>query len=167
MFIRKRKAKQNKMLNHNRILVGRIVAPQGIRGEVRVQSFAQNTTDFKSLTVFSDKFTSEDFKFVRIVPDANVIIAKINGINDRNAAETLRGTELFIERSALPDLKENEYYQADLIGFDVVRGGNKIGVVDGFQNYGAGDIIELDSGEMVSFIGATVNTENKVIILRY
>ena len=157
---------KNKMIEHNKILVGKIVAPQGIRGEVRVQTFSQNPSDFKTLRVFSNVFAIGDFKFVRAVPNSTVIIAKINGINDRNAAEALRGTELYIERNALPDLKENEYYQADLIGFDVVRNGQKIGIVDCFQNYGAGDIIELDNGDMVSFIGADVDISNKIIYVK-
>lgn len=148
------------------ILVGKIVAPQGIRGEVRVQTFTDTPADFQKLNIKSSKFNDGDFKFVRTVPNSTVIIAKVNGINDRNAAETLRGTELYIERDALPDLKENEYYQADLIGFDVVRNGQKIGIVDCFQNYGAGDIIELDNGDMISFIGANVDVQNKVIYVR-
>lgn len=154
---------KNKMTDSKHILVGKIVAPQGIRGEVRVQTFTDTPVDFKKLKIKSMRFNDDDFKFVRTVPNSNVIIAKISGIDDRNAAETLRGTELFIERSALPDLKENEFYQADLIGFDVVRNGTKIGVVDCFQNYGAGDIIELDNGDMVSFIGADVDIQNKII----
>jgi 16S rRNA processing protein RimM len=154
---------KNKMTDSKHILVGKIVAPQGIRGEVRVQTFTDTPVDFKKLKIKSMRFNDDDFKFVRTVPNSNVIIAKISGIDDRNAAETLRGTELFIERSALPDLKENEFYQADLIGFDVVRNGTKIGVVDCFQNYGAGDIIELDNGDMVSFIGAEVDMQNKTV----
>ena len=156
-------ATKNKMTDSKHILVGKIVAPQGIRGEVRVQTFTDTPVDFKKLKIKSVRFNDDDFKFVRTVPNSNVIIAKISGIDDRNAAETLRGTELFIERSALPDLKENEFYQADLIGFDVVRNGTKIGVIDCFQNYGAGDIIELDNGDMVSFIGADVDMENKTV----
>ena len=151
------------MTDSKHILVGKIVAPQGIRGEVRVQTFTDTPADFRKLKIKSIKFADDDFRFVRVVPNSNVIIAKINGINDRTAAETLRGTELFIERDALPDLKEDEFYQADLIGFDVVRNGTKIGVVDCFQNYGAGDIIELDNGNMVSFIGADVDIQNKII----
>ena len=154
---------KNKMTDSKHILVGKIVAPQGIRGEVRVQTFTDTPVDFKKLKIKSVRFNDGDFKFVRTVPNSNVIIAKISGIDDRNAAETLRGTELFIERSALPDLKENEFYQADLIGFDVVRNGTKIGVIDCFQNYGAGDIIELDNGDMVSFIGAEVDMQNKTV----
>lgn len=151
------------MTDSKHILVGKIVAPQGIRGEVRVQTFTDTPVDFKKLKIKSVRFNDDEFRFVRTVPNSNVIIAKISGIDDRNAAETLRGTELFIERSALPDLKENEFYQADLIGFDVVRNGTKIGVIDCFQNYGAGDIIELDNGDMVSFIGAEVDMQNKTV----
>ncbi len=154
---------ENKMTDSKHILVGKIVAPQGIRGEVRVQTFTSTPSDFQKLNIKSLRFKDEAFRFVRTIPNSNVIIAKISGIDDRNAAETLRGTELFIERSALPDLKENEFYQADLIGFDVVRNGKKLGIVDCFQNYGAGDIIELDNGDMVSFVGAEVDMQNKTV----
>ncbi|MBQ7055615.1 MAG: 16S rRNA processing protein RimM [Alphaproteobacteria bacterium] len=152
------------MKDGQKILIGKIVAPQGIRGEVRVQSFADKPTDFKTLSVVSNRFSSADFCFVRAVPNSNVVIAKIRGVDDRNAAETLRGTELFVERSALPDLQsENVFYQADLIGFDVVRDNKNIGSVAGFQNFGAGDIIELGDGNMVSFVGATVDMDNKIV----
>ncbi len=154
------------MSDTKQILVGKIVAPQGIRGEVRIQTFTNTPHDFKSLTIISSKFDSDDFKFVRALPNTNVIIAKINGVNDRNTAETLRGTELFIDRATLPEPDDNEYYQADLIGFDVVRDGMKIGIVSCFQNYGAGDIVELDNGDMVSFVGATVDMDTKTIYTR-
>ncbi len=154
------------MSDTKQILVGKIVAPQGIRGEVRIQTFTNTPGDFKNLTIISNKFKSDDFKFVRALPNTNVIIARIDGINDRNMAETLRGTELFIARDTLPALDNNEYYQADLIGFDVMRDGTKLGTVSCFQNYGAGDIIELDTGDMVSFIGATVDINNKKINIR-
>ncbi|MBR6685723.1 MAG: 16S rRNA processing protein RimM [Alphaproteobacteria bacterium] len=151
------------MPDAKKILVGKIVAPQGIRGEVRVQSYAEKPDDFQKFNVSSARFADGDFKFVRHVPNSNVIIAKIRGVDNRNMAEELRGTELFIVRDALPDLGADEYYQADLIGFDVVRNGVKIGVVDCFQNYGAGDIIELDNGDMVSFVGARVDFDARRI----
>ena len=155
------------MTENKKILIGKIVAPQGIRGEVRVQSFAENTRDWQNLCVFADKIMADDFHFVRTVPNTNVIIAKINGINDRNGAETLRGTELFIDRDTLPQLDdENEFYQADLIGFDVVRDNKNIGKVACFQNYGAGDIIELNNGDMVSFVGASVDMQSQIIYVR-
>lgn len=151
------------MTDSKQILVGKIVAPQGIRGEVRVQSYAENPADFKKFVVYSNRFASGAFKFVRAVPNSNVIIAKISGVDDRNVAEGLRGTELYIARDALPDLRDGEYYQADLIGFDVIRDGVKIGIVECFQNYGAGDIIELDNGDMVSFVGAVVDMGARIV----
>ena len=153
------------MRDTQKILVGKIVAPQGIRGEVRVQTYSENPLDFQKLKIQSSKFSDKDFKFVRAVPNSTVSIAKIRSFDDRNAAETLRGTELFIMRDALPDLGPDEYYQSDLIGFDVVRHGKKIGIVDCFQNYGAGDIIELDNGDMVSFVGATVDFNSRTIYI--
>ena len=154
------------MNNDKKILVGKIVAFQGVRGDVRVQTYTATPADFRDLKILSDKFATEDFKFVRALPDTNVIIAHIKGFEDRTSAEVLRGTELFINRDALPDAKDGEYYQTDLIGFNVVRDGKKIGSVDGFQNFGAGDIIELDNGEMVAFRGANVDLDKKVIFIK-
>ena len=150
-----------------RILVGKIVAPQGIRGEVRVQTFTDKPIDLKKLKVFSEKFVSDNFHFVRPVPNSDVIIARIDDVNDRNVAETLRGTELFINRSELPELKKDgEYYQSDLIGMAVVRDGVNLGKIVCFQNFGAGDIIELDNGDMLSFRGANVDFEKQIIYVR-
>lgn len=155
------------MNDTSKILVGKIVAPQGIRGEVRVQTYSENPMDFKHFDVLCSKFKSSEFHFVRrLNPTSDVIIARIDGIADRNAAETLRGTELFISRDALPKLGADEYYQSDLIGFTVVRDGKNIGRVACFQNYGAGDIIELENGDMVSFIGANVDLSARVIVVK-
>lgn len=154
------------MNNKNKILVGKIVAPQGIRGEFRVQTFTEQPLDFKNLAVFGDNFEPKNFHFVRPVPHSNVIIARIDGINDRNNAENLRGTELFIERDTLPKTKDGEYYQADLIGFSVIRDGENLGKIACFQNFGAGDIIETENGNMLSFLGAKVDFENKNVIVK-
>lgn len=154
------------MSESQKILVGKIVAPQGIRGEVRIQTYSENPMDFKKFKVQSAKFKSEDFKFVRALPNSTIIIAKIDGFNDRNAAEMLRGTELFIGREDLPTLGEQEYYQTDLIGMTVNQRGNVIGRVACIQNYGAGDILELENGDMVSFVGANVDMDAKIIYVK-
>ena len=154
------------MNNNTKILVGKIVAFQGVRGDVRIQTYTAAPSDFHDLKIISNKFAPEDFKFVRVLPNSSVIIAHINGFEDRTSAEVLRGTELFIERDDLPQTGANEYYQTDLIGFDVVRDGKKIGIVDCFQNYGAGDIIQLDNGEMVSFIGAVVDFNTRTVTVK-
>ncbi len=151
------------MSMNTHILVGKIVAPQGIRGEVRVQTFTEKPSDFQSLAVFGDRIPAGALHFVRVVPNTNVVIARVDGTNDRNAAEILRGTALYINRSDLPAPRDGEYYQADLIGMTVVRGGTELGRAIGFQNFGAGDIIELEDGDMVSFRGASVDFDKKII----
>ena len=152
------------MSNNNNILVGKIVAPQGIRGDVRVQTYTASPMDFQKFKVQSAKFKESEFHFVRrLNPTSDVIIARIDGVSDRNAADGLRGTELYVMRDALPEPAPGEYYQADLIGFDVFRDGKMIGKLVGFQNFGAGDIMELDNDEMILFAGADVDFENKRI----
>ena len=152
------------MKNNEQILVGKIVAPQGIRGEFRVQTFTTKPSDFKDLAVFGNNIAIGSFHFVRVVPNTNVVIGRLDNVNDRNTAETLRGTELFISRKDLPELtKDGEFYQSDLIGFSVVKGGEILGKLVCFQNFGAGDIMELDNGDMVSFRGANVDFEKQTI----
>lgn len=155
------------MADTNKILVGKIVAPQGLHGEVRVQTYTQNPQDLKNLQVFSDKFRTEDFSFVRLLnPVSSVAIAKIKGFEDRNAAESLRGTEIFINRNELPDLQEGEYYQADLIGMKLVYKDKVVGKVITIHNFGAGDILELDNGDMIAFNSVEVDLNNKTIYKR-
>ena len=155
-----------KMENNKKILVGKIVAFQGVRGDVRVQTFTEKPSDFQKFKVQSTKFNSEDFKFIRALPNTNVIIAHIKGFEDRTSAEVLRGTELFIERDALPDIKADEYYQTDLIGFTIIQDGMPVGTVECFQNFGAGDIIETKDGNMYSFKGAVVDFNNKTVTVK-
>lgn len=154
------------MTSDKKILVGKIVAPQGIRGDVRVQTYTASPEDLRDMAVFGDRVAVGDVKYIRrLNPTSSVVVAHIRGIDDRNAAEMLRGIELFVSRDTLPAAHDGEYYQADLIGFDVIRDGAKIGVVACFQNFGAGDIIELDNGDMVSFGGADVDMDAKKIVV--
>ena len=147
----------------NKILVGKIVAMQGVRGDVRVQTYTTHPTDLRDMQIISDKFGTDDFKFIRPVINSNVIIAHIRGFEDRTHAEVLRGTELFINRDNLPDTNDGEYYQADLIGFTIIKNNKNMGKIVCFQNFGAGDIIENESGDMFSFIGANVDFKNKIV----
>lgn len=155
------------MANNNKILVGKIVAMQGVQGDVRVQTYTENPLDFKNLKVWSEIFGADDFRFVRVVPSSDVIIAHIRGYDDRTSAEHLRGTSLFVERTALPDnMQDNEYYQTDLIGFSVIQNGKNVGKIAYFQNFGAGDIIETENGNMYSFKGAIVEFDKKTVTIK-
>ena len=149
--------------DNSKILVGKIVAFHGVRGDVRIQTYTANPQDFQTLQILSDKFGSDDFRFIRTVPNSDVIIAHIRGFEDRTSAEVLRGTQLFVNRDTLPPAKDGEYYQSDLIGFEIVRDEKSVGKICGFQNFGAGDIIENENGDMFSFRGANVDFENRTV----
>ena len=144
------------MSDDEKIIVGKIVAAQGLRGEFRVRTFTERPDDLAGLPA--------GVKFVRAA-GPNVAICKMDGVDDRTAAEKLCGTELFINHNTLPKLKKGEHYIHDLIGMKVItnpesRIPNSVVYV---HNFGAGDILELDNGDMISFNGATVNYDKKEI----
>jgi len=73
-------------------------------------------------------------------------IVRFEGVNDRNAAERLRGQRLYVPRAALPEPEKGEYYLTDLIGLTVEDAkGGRLGTVAGVHNFGAGDVIEIQS----------------------
>lgn len=152
------------MNDKNNILIGMIVAPHGIRGQVRVQTYTEKASDLNTLSVVCSAFKTNAFHYVRQV-SSSVIIAKIDGIDNRNDAENLRGTKLFITRDSLPELPDGQYYQTDLIGLPVYKNTELIGTVDCIHNFGAGDILELDNGDMLAFSMVNVDEKNKKIFV--
>jgi 16S rRNA processing protein RimM len=147
------------------ILLGRITGAHGIRGEVVVHSFAAVPEDIAAYGPLSDKTGERSFvlKVVRMTPKG-AVIARIAGIDDRNAAEALKGTELFVDRKKLPPPGEGEFYHTDLIGLAAVsQDGAPLGEVVGVHNFGAGDLIEIrlaagGETELVTFTDAFVPT---------
>ena len=128
-----------------RVCIGKIVAAHGIRGEVKMQSFTASPSDLDKLGAVENKDADKVFCLkVMGVTSSNVRV-KIKGVDDRNTAEALIGTEFYIDRAKLPELGEDEYYHFDLVGLKVcLQTKNKvIGTVSGFSNFGAGEIIEL------------------------
>ena len=105
----------------NPILMAKIGAAQGLRGEVRVSSFTDDPTalgDYGNLIAGDGRV----FEILEIREAKTVVIVRFRGVNDRNAAEALNGLELFIERDNLPDddLDEDEFYYTDLEGLEAV-----------------------------------------------
>ena len=121
-----------------------IGAPHGVKGEVRVKTF---TGDPLALGDYGPLRSADGrtFTVAAIRPTKTVVVVRFKEIASREAAEAVTGTELFIDRSALPDdLDDDEFYHADLIGL-VVRDetGSSIGKVAAIQNFGGGDIVEV------------------------
>ena len=109
-----------------------IGAAHGIKGELRVKTF---TGDPLALGDYGPLFAKDGRRFdiLDIRPQGTVVVARFKGVSDRNAAEALTGTELFVDRAALPaELDDEEFYHADLVGLSVVdEHGTEIGKVDG------------------------------------
>ncbi len=121
-----------------------IGAPHGVKGEVRVKTF---TGDPLALGDYGPLRAADGrtFTVAAIRPAKTVVVVRFKEIASREAAETATGTELFIDRSALPDdLDDDEFYHADLIGLAVRdETGSSIGKVAAIQNFGGGDIVEV------------------------
>lgn len=127
------------------ILMGRIGAAHGVRGEVRITPY---TAHPEALTDYGPLDTDRPGLVIRIRKarlQNRVLIAQLEGIADRTAAEALNGVSLYIDRSRLPDPDDEEdFYHADLIGLDArLDTGVSIGQVTSVPNFGASDLIEI------------------------
>ena len=125
-----------------RIALAAIAGAHGVRGEVRVKLFSDS---LESLSRHQFLYVGGVSRRLLSVRDGGkTAVARFEGVDDRSMAETLRGELVEIDRSALPPLDEGEYYHADLIGLAVVDpGGKPVGTVAGVENYGAGDLLEI------------------------
>jgi 16S rRNA processing protein RimM len=127
-----------------RILLGRIVAAHGVRGEVLVRSYADAPEDVGAYGRLAAPALGRELELRVVRVTAKGVIARVSGIADRNAAEALAGTDLYVDRTRLPSPAEDEFYHADLIGLAAVGpDGAEVGRVVAVHNFGAGDLIEV------------------------
>ncbi|MBU6234606.1 MAG: 16S rRNA processing protein RimM [Alphaproteobacteria bacterium] len=138
-----------------RILIGSITTAHGVRGDVKVRCMIEDTD---LLLRPEGVFTSQskpDRVFLTYKNDlkGDVIVCTVKGVTDRNAAERLRGTSLYIEEADLPALDEDTIYMRELEGMEAVTPeGKALGTVLGVRNYGASDLLELRRGAENYFI---------------
>ena len=132
------------MADANRpVTLAAIAGAHGVRGEVRLKLFGEGAEALRALSVVEAGDRKLTLKSVR--PANQGAVATFVEITDRGAAETLRGTLLTVPRSALPALGEGEYYHHDLLGLPCVStDGAAIGHVAAVENFGAGDILEIE-----------------------
>jgi len=125
--------------------MGRIGAAHGIKGEVRIQSFTEDPLALASYGALSTNKPGLTIKILAARTTTNVLVARLEGINDRNAAEKLNGVELYVDRALLPDPDDDDdFYHADLIGLKArLADGSEIGEVMAVPNFGAGDLLEI------------------------
>lgn len=137
--------------NH-RVLLGRIVTVHGIRGDVVIESFTADPADIAAYGPLQSADGSKEFRLKVLRATPKGVVAHVAGVDDRNAAEALRGTELFAARKRLPEAEDGQFYYIDLIGLRADNPeGECIGKVVAVQNYGAGDLLEIElTGQRVT-----------------
>lgn len=126
-----------------------IVAPHGIRGHVKVKSFLEDPTCLKAYSPFCTEQGEEEYKITKILSRTkDVLVVALEGIGDRTAAELVRGVKLMVKREQLPELAEDTFYHEDLLGLQVMSSQNQsLGQVHALFNFGAGDIMEIQTIE--------------------
>lgn len=154
----------------DRLVIGEVLKPQGIRGELKIKTFTDFPEDVKEFgTVYVDDKPYKILSF-RVGADGAAYIG-LRGVPDRNAAELFRGKKLEGEREDAPPLEEGRYYIVDILGFSCeTENGEFLGIVKDIRNL-ASDIYTLEKdGKNILFpvvknVIKTIDTENKKVIV--
>lgn len=139
-----------------------IATAHGVRGHVKVKCFMEDPSLFKTYSPYSNESGEDSYVVEKILSqNKDVLIVSLKGIQDRTQAEHLRGAQMMLSRKRLPELSEDTFYHSDLIGLDVLsHTGDCLGVVHALYNYGAGDILEVQTTagklEMIPFTKKSV-----------
>jgi len=126
-----------------RVLVGEIGRPHGVRGLVRLRAFTEDPAAIAAYSPLTDEAGTRRF----VVTLKGGDIAAIEGVADRDAAQRLTGTRLYVERDRLPPPGDEEFYLADLIGLAAVTAeGERLGTIRAVEDHGAGAFLVVDGG---------------------
>jgi 16S rRNA processing protein RimM len=127
------------------VKVGVISSAHGIRGQVKLHSYLANPEDIFTCPVLTDKTGRRTFAITLQGRKDNPFIVSIDGVTDRNAAEMLKGIELYGDIKSASKPKKNQWYYSDLKGLEARLSNGKIyGKVLAVYDFGAGDIIEIE-----------------------
>ena len=151
-----------------RIALAAIAGAHGVKGEVRLKLFSDSVDSLTAHRILH--VGDSDRRLLAVRAAGKGAVARFEGIADRSAAEGLRGSLVEIDRAVLPPLEEGEYYYADIIGlaaFD--RGGNAVGTVVAVENFGAGDLLEIETAagkrSLIPFKAGIADLEESRVVL--
>jgi 16S rRNA processing protein RimM len=130
-------------LAEKRVALAAVAGAHGVKGEVRLKLFSDSAA---SLASHQNVYVGGvERRLISVRDGGKTAVARFDGIADRSAAEAVRGQLVEVDRLALPPLEEGEYYHADLIGLSCVdREGHAVGIVVSVENFGAGDLLEIE-----------------------
>ncbi|HEY4165300.1 MAG TPA: ribosome maturation factor RimM [Reyranella sp.] len=144
-------------MRQDRVLLGVVAAPHGVRGLVRIKSFTEDPMAVAAYGPLSDESGKKEYRVEALSAARGAVLARIEGVADRTAAEALRGLRLYVERKQLPQAGDREWYEADLIGLEAVgTDGRNWGKVIAFHDFGAGSVMEVSGGAMLPFTDEAV-----------
>jgi 16S rRNA processing protein RimM len=132
--------------SERRIALAAVAGAHGVNGELRLKLFSDRAA---SLAAHKTVHVGGVKRRLLSVREAGKgAVARLEGVSDRAAAEAMRGSLIEVDRTTLPALDEGEYYHADLIGLPAEDGqGNPVGIVAAVDNYGAGDLLEVETAD--------------------
>ena len=151
-----------------RIALAAVAGAHGVKGEVRLKLFAHSA---ESLAGHSTVFVGgREYRLSGVKAAGKGAIARLESVDDRSTAEGLRGQLIEVDRSTLPPLDDSEYYYADLVGLACVdRDGQSVGTVVAVENFGAGDLLEIDLAggrrSLIPFRPGIADLESGTIVL--
>lgn len=132
-----------------RVCLGVVVGVHGVRGLVKVKPFTEEPEAVAAYGPVETKDGHRRFRIEAMGRAKGVVICRLEGVGDRDKAEAMRGTELYVDRARLPETDEDEgWYHTDLIGLEAVGADGRVyGQVVGVENFGAGDLLEIKRPE--------------------
>jgi len=129
--------------------IGRVIKLHGIKGKLKLKYFGEDPGQFlryREVAIEDPTGSFTTYEVQEAIPQPPRIILKLKGIDHPEDAQPLIGREIFIQKEALPDLEEGEYYWADLLGMVVeTEGGKKIGTVKEIFSTGAHDVFVVEA----------------------
>jgi 16S rRNA processing protein RimM len=129
------------------VLVGRVAGAFGVKGEVRVTAYTERPEALLAYRELVRQDGSPGLTLLSGRAQKGDLVARVRQVATKEEADALRGLQLFIPRDALPEPEEDEYYLTDLIGMAAVTpDGETLGKVKAVQDFGAGDLLEIDPG---------------------
>lgn len=128
-----------------RVLVGVVGAPHGVQGECRVKTYTEEPAAIGRYRPLTTADGRTRFAITKLRPlKGDMVVARFEGVATREAAAALTNTKLFVDRALLPQVEDEEFYHADLIGlWAETDAGVRLGQVVAVPNYGAGDLLEI------------------------
>jgi 16S rRNA processing protein RimM len=127
-----------------RVCVAKIGAAHGVRGEVRLFSFTRDPLAVGTYGPLEDESGARSFRISSLRPAGDHLVARIEGVKDREAACALTNLSLYIPRARLPEPEADSFYHADLVGLRVqTKDGQPLGTVSAVRDFGAGGILEI------------------------